>query len=302
MSRPIFELNDLRVLVSVHDTKNMSSSSEELATSRQTISKTIAFLETLSGQALFRRTSTGVVPTPYCDELYQKALRLFADLASIEQTISEGREYATFRVGLIGKNQRSSAIENLLSEFCQQHHGLRIQYFSYEWPDIIEAVVKKDVDFASSIIVPSLFPDEIAWRETTAEPMLVVSHEQSRFFGRDVISAKEIENDQIVLYTHYSIQADLLREYALEHGLSFKDPLTTMDVFLMSDYLESDAYTILLEQHAAYSKIFNTDMYQKSLIDPPFMRRSGIIFRKDMVQSALVREMFSMLENKLKWG
>lgn len=302
MSRPIFNLNDLRILVSVHETGNMSLSADELSTSRQTVSKSIAYLERLSSQKLFQRTSTGVVPTPYCDELFQQSQKLFADLAVVEQTISEGSQRATIRIGLLGNNQRSDAIQDILREFCRKHPGLRIQYTFYKWPDVIEAVVRDEVDFSSSIIVPSLFPKELDFIETTAEPMLLVSNEQSRFYGRDVVPAKEIEDNQIVLYTHFSIQADLLREYAKSNGLHFKEPITTMDVFLMSDYLENDSYTVLLEHHAAYSKIFDSAMYQKSRIDPPFMRRSGFLFRRNLVRTPMIGQILSLLEEKLKWS
>ncbi len=77
----------LRVFVTVYERGSFNRAAGELFLAQSAVSEHIADLEASFGAALFTRTSSGVLPTPAGEVLYDYALRLLALLAEAERAL-----------------------------------------------------------------------------------------------------------------------------------------------------------------------------------------------------------------------
>ena len=122
----MIELTALTYFTAVYETKNMTLASERLFVTRQAISKSLRQLEASFGTRLFIAQRSGVTFTPQGDCLYQHAVRLLAELNSLNQAMDKihREQYRTLRIGFgqMTYNLYIGAIE----QFKAQHPELEI--------------------------------------------------------------------------------------------------------------------------------------------------------------------------------
>jgi DNA-binding transcriptional LysR family regulator len=78
------DLNLVRVLVAIYETRSVTHAAERLDLTQPTVSHALAKLREVYADPLFTRTSQGLVPTAACDQLFS---RLSESLAGIESTL-----------------------------------------------------------------------------------------------------------------------------------------------------------------------------------------------------------------------
>ena len=71
----------LGVFVEIHRTRSVSLAAQRLGMAQARASGTLAKLRRHFGDPLFARTSRGMEPTPYADQIYPHALQCFDRLA-----------------------------------------------------------------------------------------------------------------------------------------------------------------------------------------------------------------------------
>jgi DNA-binding transcriptional LysR family regulator len=79
-----FDLNLLRVLVSLHRWRSVSKASAELGLSQPATSLALGRLRTSLGDPLFTRSPSGMLPTPRCTEVVECAVQA---LSNIDETV-----------------------------------------------------------------------------------------------------------------------------------------------------------------------------------------------------------------------
>jgi DNA-binding transcriptional LysR family regulator len=81
-----FDLNLVRVLVAIYETRSVTQAAERLELTQSTVSHALARLREAYGDHLFSRVPKGLLPSPLCDELYA---RLSDALSSIEGSLDQ---------------------------------------------------------------------------------------------------------------------------------------------------------------------------------------------------------------------
>jgi DNA-binding transcriptional LysR family regulator len=85
-----FDLNLVRVLVAIYETRSVTRAAERLDLTQSTVSHALARLREAYGDRLFGRIPQGLMPSPLCDELYE---RLSGALAGIEGSLGEAEHF-----------------------------------------------------------------------------------------------------------------------------------------------------------------------------------------------------------------
>lgn len=85
-----FDLNLVRVLVAIYETRSVTQAAERLALTQSTVSHALGRLRDAYGDRLFARAPQGLMPSPLCSELYA---RLSESLASIENSLDEAEHF-----------------------------------------------------------------------------------------------------------------------------------------------------------------------------------------------------------------
>ena len=81
-----FDLNLVRVLVAIYETRSVTQAAERLDLTQSTVSHALARLRDAYGDRLFARDTRGLLASPVCDELY---VRFSEALAGIEGTLDQ---------------------------------------------------------------------------------------------------------------------------------------------------------------------------------------------------------------------
>lgn len=298
MKSTVFSLNDLALFEAVYHCRNITAAADQMFISRQSASKAINTLEKQTKQKLFERTASGVKPTEFCHALHAHVNTVFESLSSLEKFVAASHSADTITIGLIGKYYTGNKIEELAKQFCLNHEHCKIYISYYTWPDVIDAVVQHEIDCAYSVLIPSMFPENLSYIEVTSEPMLFVSHKNAPDSDLPCISAQLLADKPIALLTQYSIQANILQAYAEENHLSLMKPVTTTDVFLINEYIQDPQYTVILEEHSVNKLLSGQDVAALP-VDPPIIRRSGLIYCNDRPFREIHREFFSFLQKRL---
>jgi DNA-binding transcriptional LysR family regulator len=84
------DLNLVRVLVAIYETRSVTQAAERLDLTQPTVSHALARLREVYADRLFDRTAAGLVPTPACDQLYA---RLTEPLAAIDGTLDGQHDF-----------------------------------------------------------------------------------------------------------------------------------------------------------------------------------------------------------------
>lgn len=85
-----FDLNLVRVLVAIYETRSVTQAAERLALTQSTVSHALGRLRDAYGDRLFARAPQGLVPSALCGELYA---RLSESLAGIEGSLDEAAQF-----------------------------------------------------------------------------------------------------------------------------------------------------------------------------------------------------------------
>lgn len=88
MTSSPFDLNLVRVFVTIHETRSVTLAADRLGITQPSVSHSLARLRTAYGDHLYTRSAGGLVPTPLCDQL---APALRSALAMVESTLDEAR-------------------------------------------------------------------------------------------------------------------------------------------------------------------------------------------------------------------
>ncbi len=136
----------IRSFVAVMRAGNLTAAARQLGASQPTLGRHIRELETLSGEVLFVRQGTKLLPTERAQTLFHWAETLEQDMTALS------RAFATRIVELPGlvritmtHNFASLVVPYLLTEVMAAHPGLEIEIIAN---DSLENLVRRDADIA----------------------------------------------------------------------------------------------------------------------------------------------------------
>lgn len=101
MQKNIFNLNNLRILQAVAETKSLSLAAERLELSQSAISRSISRLEEQIGANLFLRRSSPIQLTLLGQHIYSKAESVLSQYAKLNQSIRNFHDIGVYdlRIG-----------------------------------------------------------------------------------------------------------------------------------------------------------------------------------------------------------
>lgn len=167
------DLNSLRALLMLYETRSVTAAAERLNVSQPTVSYTLARLRRRFGDDLFRREGNTLVPTNRAARLYDA---LHEPLRRVDQIASQAS--SAFDPGLVG-GEVVLALSSLgevtwlpiiFEEFQRQAPSMRLRVVPLDIGSVEEDLVRGTVDLA---ITMTVLPSARLWREPFYDPEYV---------------------------------------------------------------------------------------------------------------------------------
>jgi len=223
------ELNelDLNLLLTFNElmsVRKVSQAAENLSLSQPAVSNALNRLRTLLGDELFQRTSTGMKPTPFAEQLAEP---IAYALGSIKEAINQRVEFNsqqasdTFTIATTDFGE-AYILPRILAALDSQAPDVRIRSVRYS-PDSLKTRMESgDIDLAIGLL-----------------PNLAAGYFQRRIFEHDYVclfksthpfAAKEISADDFLAAEHLVIESpdpghylveELFRKNHLERRIRF---------------------------------------------------------------------------------
>ena len=147
MQKNIFNLNNLRILQAVAETKSLSLAAERLELSQSAISRSISRLEEQIGANLFLRRSSPIQLTLLGQHIYSKAESVLSQYAKLNQSIRNFHDIGVYdlRIGASTSLARTVLPEIVCNLYSR---GLSVTEYSNNTPVISELLQDGTIDIA----------------------------------------------------------------------------------------------------------------------------------------------------------
>lgn len=292
-------LSDLAAVKTAYELGSLSKAAEALFTTRQSIARSLENIEKAAGARLFDRSSAGIVPNARGREILASIISLLEEAEKLEARCQPSRESKPITLGVIGKYQTGSLIEAAVRRYSSEKGKPQVEVVQCEWPEIIRMVEKGEIDFAYVALVDEYIPDSLKRIEIKKDHFYLVLPKGKLPSTCSAYSASEINKLKIMLLSRYNIQLGMLDQYSGTYNLEPFDCYTTSDIFLLDEFVERDDYAVLLLDYAAENLLRIHPDYSMIPLQPPLMRRSGLICRKSLVLTEYHYEIINLLKKEL---
>lgn len=222
-------LDDLRVLVAVYETGNLSAVARALACSQSAVSQHIRRLERETGLALMERQPRGVVPTEAGRILYQAALSGIASLDAALRQLDDMRDGhgGSVRVTTGGVTVRHFMAE-AITGFRRRRPRVTLEFRSaHSARRCIELVHAGRVDLAW--ITLGRGPAGVEQRPVVDLPWVLVVRADDPLADRDLVEPADLAAIRYIGHPENSASHQRLEEDFARLGVRPPDPVGVAD-------------------------------------------------------------------------
>lgn len=212
------ELQQLRYVVAVADTRNFTRAARQCFVVQSALSHQVAKLEQELGVSLFARTSRRVEPTAAGEAFlpWARACLHAAEQAAAAAKGAAGVVSGPLRVGLI-PTATAINIPGLLGRIRDAYPEVSVQLRIGSSDDLIEGIRNRQFDLAVVGLADDIRPTGVAHRALKREALLAVVPEDHRLAGRKIVALTELADEPFVDFPAGGpgrVQSDLAFEAA----------------------------------------------------------------------------------------
>ncbi|MEV0596976.1 LysR family transcriptional regulator [Nonomuraea cavernae] len=188
----------LRILVTVARTGNMTRAADELATTQSAVSHALRLLESELGLTLFTRNNHGVTPTGAGRAAIRRAVLILAQLDALEQeaAAARGESRGRLRVGVI-PSANASLLPRVLRAFTTAHPGVTLTVLEGSDEEVLDWLVTGAVDVATlTTVAPGPATTPFA-----RDRMLAVLPAAHRLSSRPTVAVTDLARHPFIMST-----------------------------------------------------------------------------------------------------
>ena len=247
MSYSDFDLNLIKIFLTVAESGTLSAASKKLFISQPAITNSIKKLETYLNGSLFVRTSRGVKITPEGQQFYNYCKK---SLDNLEEGFLVFAEFADLKAGEIRLGSSSTIIRNMLipflASFSEKYPNVKIAITDGLSTDLTKYLLKGDIDLAimSMPIDNDKLFDTIKINSTT--DCFIAGEKYANLKGV-TLNKNELKNYPLILQKKPSNNRDYFEDMCHKNELYLTAKLETSSFWLINDFVASGmgiGYTI----------------------------------------------------------
>ena len=209
------DTKDMKIFRCVYEAASISQAAQIVYMTPQGVSKIIQKLENELGLTLFKRTSKGVVPTRYADQLYSKSstiLDMFYSISTdIQSDTALARVSAAFSYGVMAYFGF-----NLIEQFQKSYPSIRLDYIEDTDHKIESMIAQNQIDLA--VIGMPMKIDQYDCQYLFSCRHVAVINKDHPYADKDFISYRDLNGQDLALIgrqfnpSHHNMQRFLQKQ------------------------------------------------------------------------------------------
>lgn len=259
------QFSDIKVFVTVSQTKNLSRASERLGIGQPAVTLSIQRLEEAIGEKLFVRLKTGVELTKIGAQFLPKAhefLNVWSSLLTFAQSSTTSIQ-GKFKIGC-HPSVAMYSLDKFLPQLMQEGSQLEIQIVHALSREILEQVVNFEIDFGL-VINPKRHPDLVLKK---------LCVDTVNFW-----KSEKTQSNQTLIYDPNLLQSQsLLKKLRLQQKSFFSKFLEVTNLEVLATLVKSGVGIGILPERVA--QLYGLKLYQTGM--PTFNDELFLIYRSDL--------------------
>jgi len=244
------ELRQLKYFTCLYEEGSVTRAAQRLNIVQPALSMQISKLEEELGQALFERTSKGMIPTEAGDQAYSLFMPLLGQLLEARQILihRDGEISGRIHAGLIA-SAANQALASTLAYFVEHHPNVELQVSYGYSQNLVDRVLSGDLDFA--VINQSFQQERLTRIDLVDEELLVATGAANRLRVKTPVPLSALRELKLVLPSRLHGLRIVIDQSLAALGLELApalelDDLTVIETFLRrSDYISILPATVL---------------------------------------------------------
>ncbi|MDK3072581.1 LysR family transcriptional regulator [Sedimentitalea sp. JM2-8] len=181
----------LQALIAVAEAQNVTLAARNLGLAQPTVHRAIARMEQEAAEALFERTSFGMVATRACRQIAQAARLAFSEFEQAEADLAEfdGREVGRIVVGSLPLS-RSVVLPEALARFRMERPTQRVVVLDGPYDDLLRGLRRGDIDVMFGALRDPLPIDDVVQEPLFQDRLAVLARPGHPLAGAGLLSVE----------------------------------------------------------------------------------------------------------------
>jgi DNA-binding transcriptional LysR family regulator len=192
------ELRHLRYFVAAASAEHLSKAARRIHVSVSPLSRQIRQLEDELGVRLFRRVGRGVRLTHAGTVFLKEAQEILAsvDRAVVAAQDAERGQHDELRIGFVDSAPHMVALSEMVHRFRADNGGIAVKLCAVSADELWTGLSTRVLDVAFACGLPSA--SEVRWQPVFSEPLRLVVPREHPLAARDIVFARDLENEPLV--------------------------------------------------------------------------------------------------------
>ena len=295
MMRINYRLDDLRALVALHETGSFVRGAVALHITQSAFSRRIAQLEAAIGVSLVERTTRHVALTPHGLELVREAGFL---LRRLDESMEDAGRRARGESGRIVvaclTTVAYAVLPPVLRSFRKRYPDMSLQLRDDTGKRVTASVLHREAEFGISVLGGPLA--ELHAEHAADDPYVIAFPSKHRLARQTSVKWRELAPWKPMALRSTSANRQQIDETLAAHGIESPWFDEVEHLSSMLGLLRGGAAIGVLPRMA----IGDSGLLTRPLVDPPIVRRIGLIRRKDTTLGKPAEVLWSLLADSLR--
>ncbi|AZK47620.1 LysR family transcriptional regulator [Paenibacillus lentus] len=301
---PIYPMNQVNVelyRIFLHTARlgNLTKAAQQLHITQPSVSYAIKQLESRLEVKLFDRLSKGVQLTPEGSALLEYVEQSFALLQAGEQKIANLKKLSSgeLRVGASGPMFKHLLLP-ALDHFHVRYPDVRIRLSQAKSSDIQHQLIEGQIDIG--LVHLPLNDERLASNHLISQQQIFVVGSAYRHFSKKKISANELNNIPLLLFSKDSSTRDFVEKWLLSLGIEAQVDIELGSLDLLIEFAKRGYGAAFVARAFAEQELQDGTLFELQIIESIPLRSISVATRRDMSLSISAQQFMEVLIDSLK--
>jgi len=170
-----FSKAQLRSLIAAVEEQNISLAARRLSLAQPTVQRAVREVEGICGQPLFKRSATGVEPTPFAKQLARASSLAFAEIQAGVDEVHEtqGKIQGRLVIGSLPL-ARTDLVPDTVTKILQKLPSLKISIIDGPYEELLHGLTHGKIDLIFGALRKDLFSRNVIQKELFKDSLSVI--------------------------------------------------------------------------------------------------------------------------------
>lgn len=276
-------LRHLRIFVAVADSGKMSLAAKQLYLSQPTVSQAVAELEEHYGSRFFERLNKKLYITEAGQQLLDYARHILALADEMELQLQYSSKHRALKVGAtitVG----ICVLTDVINAFEAGHPHLKVEAYVDNTSVIEHMLLRSELDLG--LVEGQVKSPDLRQEPFMQDELVLVCGPGHPLWGRERVSAAELQDESFVLRERGSGTRELFMNYLAERGVSVYEKWECHSSASIKSAVMGGQGLSVISRRLVEREIAEKKLYPLALQEVVLMRPFSLIYHKNKYLSA----------------